>query len=375
MRAPSSTHCWRCCPPAHRSMSLRRHRIDTAPSPRRSRRSRRWARSHKAYCPAGASQRFVGAVPCVPALRALRKTVHGECQIRCGVRDLVASHDGRARRVDRTPHAAPGSIWIFAISSWTPSAMYSRGSPVFCGRRYRPWSAGPCGAPIASTWCRAASKAISFRAIRIAHIPGSPTVSMMSFCARTGLWKKRSVWTDRCWWSTRATSEKGRDCMPFCRNLPCVWSSRVRFRVIGDGGRRELLLELLQQAGAHNVEVLPPMPRAALLKTYLSADILFLHLNAHAAFEKVLPSKIFEYAATGKPIWAGVAGYAAKFIADEVPNAAVFTPCNASQAIEKLAGLILQDRPRRDFVNRYARRNIASAMANDILLLARADLS
>jgi glycosyltransferase involved in cell wall biosynthesis len=152
-------------------------------------------------------------------------------------------------------------------------------------------------------------------------------------------------------------------------------SDRVRFMVIGDGGRRELLLELLRQAGAHNVEVLPPMPRAALLKTYLSADVLFLHLNAHAAFEKVLPSKIFEYAATGKPIWAGVAGHAAKFIAAEVSNAAVFTPCNASQAIEKLADLILQDRPRRDFVSRYARRNIASAMANDILLLARADLS
>ncbi|MEA3197940.1 MAG: hypothetical protein QOF32_1992 [Gammaproteobacteria bacterium] len=152
-------------------------------------------------------------------------------------------------------------------------------------------------------------------------------------------------------------------------------STRVRFLVIGDGGRRELLLDLLRQAGAHNVEVLPPMPRAALLETYLSADILFLHLNAHAAFEKVLPSKIFEYAATGKPIWAGVAGHAASFIAAEVSNAAVFAPCNASQAIDKLEGLILQDRPRQEFVSRYARRNIARAMANDILLLAQADLS
>ena len=150
---------------------------------------------------------------------------------------------------------------------------------------------------------------------------------------------------------------------------------RVRFLVIGDGGRRELLLEQLRQAGAHNVEVLPPMPRPALLKAYLSADILFLHLNALAAFEKVLPSKIFEYAATGKPIWAGVAGHAATFIAAEVSNAAVFAPCNASEAIDKLDSLILQDQPRRDFVVRYARRNIARAMADDILKVARADSS
>jgi hypothetical protein len=148
-------------------------------------------------------------------------------------------------------------------------------------------------------------------------------------------------------------------------------TTRVHFSVIGDGGRRELLLERLRQAGSHNVEVLAPMPRHALLDAYLAADILFLHLNAHAAFEKVLPSKIFEYAATGKPIWAGVAGYAARFISAEVSNAAIFTPCDAAQAIEELDRLVLTDRPRADFIGRYARSNIARAMANDILQVMR----
>jgi glycosyltransferase involved in cell wall biosynthesis len=147
----------------------------------------------------------------------------------------------------------------------------------------------------------------------------------------------------------------------------------VRFIVIGDGGRRELLLERLRQAAVESVEVVPPMARADLLKAYLSADILFLHLNAHAAFEKVLPSKIFEYAATGKPIWAGVAGYAANFIATEVANSAVFAPCDVSEAMVKLDGLILQNTPRQDFIARYARRNIAKAMAVDILEIVQVD--
>lgn len=144
-------------------------------------------------------------------------------------------------------------------------------------------------------------------------------------------------------------------------------AQRVRFRVIGDGGRRELLADLLERAGVDNVDIVAPMPRPALLEAYAGADVLFLHLNAQAAFEKVLPSKIFEYAATGKPIWAGVAGHAAEFIAAEVPNAAVFAPGNASEAVEKFGELVLEDQPRSDFIERYARRNIANAMARDIL--------
>jgi glycosyltransferase involved in cell wall biosynthesis len=148
-------------------------------------------------------------------------------------------------------------------------------------------------------------------------------------------------------------------------------AKRARFLVIGDGGRRELLRERLRHADVQNVEVIPPMARAALLETYRRADVLFLHLNAYAAFEKVLPSKIFEYAALGKPILAGVAGYAASFIAAEVSNAAVFAPCNASEAIEKLETLLLSDQPRKDFVARYDRRRISRAMAADILEIAR----
>jgi glycosyltransferase involved in cell wall biosynthesis len=147
-------------------------------------------------------------------------------------------------------------------------------------------------------------------------------------------------------------------------------AQRARFLVIGDGGRRELLLERLRQAAVQNVEILPPMPRSALLELYLSADVLFLHLNAYSAFKKVLPSKIFEYAALGKPILAGVAGYAASFIAAEVSNAGVFAPCNASEAVEKLETLTLRDRPRQEFVARFDRRRISAAMAAEILQLA-----
>lgn len=59
------------------------------------------------------------------------------------------------------------------------------------------------------------------------------------------------------------------------------------------------------------------MKREDLLRVYRHADVLFLHLNNLKAFRRVLPSKIFEYAATNKPIWGGLSGYAGRFAKNE----------------------------------------------------------
>jgi glycosyltransferase involved in cell wall biosynthesis len=144
---------------------------------------------------------------------------------------------------------------------------------------------------------------------------------------------------------------------------------RATFRVIGDGGRKRLLEAELARAGCTNVEVLAPMRRAQLIDAYRHADVLFLHLNDYPAFRKVLPSKVFEYAASGKPVWAGVAGYAAKFVEAEIENAAVFPPCDADLAVAALAGLRLEVVRRTAFVARYARTRIMSEMAADIARL------
>jgi Glycosyl transferase 4-like domain/Glycosyl transferases group 1 len=145
--------------------------------------------------------------------------------------------------------------------------------------------------------------------------------------------------------------------------------ARARFVVIGDGGRRRMLEEALRAAAVDNVELLPPMERGRLLEAYRAADVLLLHLGAAAAFEKVLPSKLFEYAALGKPLWAGVGGYAAHFIAEEIDNAAVFTPGDVAAAVRAFDSLSLGEHPRPAFIERYRRRHIAARMADDLLAL------
>ncbi len=143
------------------------------------------------------------------------------------------------------------------------------------------------------------------------------------------------------------------------------------FRVIGDGGRKEALVGAVKAAGVGNVELLPPMKRNELIAAYQAADILFLHLNDYDAFKKVLPSKIFEYAAMGKPIWAGVAGYAADFLGKEVANSAVFHPCDAESAAKAFTALELGTASRQEFLEKYARGNISRRMAEEIVATER----
>ena len=99
-----------------------------------------------------------------------------------------------------------------------------------------------------------------------------------------------------------------------------------RFVIIGDGGAISLLKKAIQRENISNVELLSPVSRPELIKYYMAADIMFLHLNNVPAFRRVLPSKIFEYTALKKPIVAGLSGYSAQFLRDNVPYASLFDP-------------------------------------------------
>ena len=108
------------------------------------------------------------------------------------------------------------------------------------------------------------------------------------------------------------------------------------------------------------------------MDVYRQADVLFLHLNAYKAFHKVLPSKIFEYAATGKPILAGVGGHAADFLKEHVPGVEVFPPCDSNAMQDGLQRLLSGPRmiDRSEFCSLHLRENIMEQMAGDIFALA-----
>ena len=142
-----------------------------------------------------------------------------------------------------------------------------------------------------------------------------------------------------------------------------------QFWIIGDGGARKALEHGLERLGINNVTLINPVDQARLIDYYRRADVLFLHLNDYPAFKKVLPSKIFEYAATGKPLLAGVTGYSRDFIQTHIPNSAVFNPCDPASMIKSLGNLTLKTEKPLEFIKQYRRSTITRNMTGDIIEL------
>ena len=112
-----------------------------------------------------------------------------------------------------------------------------------------------------------------------------------------------------------------------------------------------------------------PLERKDLIKEYLKADILFLHLNTIKAFEKVLPSKIFEYAAMNKPILAGVSGYSEYFMKKEIKNCSFFSPGNSQEALKRIFEMNLDEEiDRTYFINKFSRDTIMKNFSKDLVL-------
>jgi hypothetical protein len=143
--------------------------------------------------------------------------------------------------------------------------------------------------------------------------------------------------------------------------------NNYKFKIIGDGGAKPLLIKELDNLKVRNVELLDPIPREKLIGEYNNTDFLFLHLNDYNAFKRVLPSKIFELATFNKPIVAGVNGYAYEFIETYVPNHILFNPCDVDSMVDQLMNYKYINEERKDFKNKFSRENINKEMAKSIL--------
>ena len=144
--------------------------------------------------------------------------------------------------------------------------------------------------------------------------------------------------------------------------------NEFEFLIIGDGGGKKQLQSEIARLEIDNIVLMNPVSRNELQKMYDNADYLFLHLNDYPAFRKVLPSKIFELATFDKPILAGVSGYSADFIREEVSHCFLFEPCNVNALVNYLSGSVPKNTIRRiDFIDKFKRSRINAEMAKSIL--------
>jgi glycosyltransferase involved in cell wall biosynthesis len=120
--------------------------------------------------------------------------------------------------------------------------------------------------------------------------------------------------------------------------LRCVKDLRepdLHFLLVGEGAEKENLLNLKQSLDLKNVSILDAVGKKE-VPDYLSLmDIGLVNLRRSDLFLGALPSKIFEYAAMGKPLLLGLRGEAEKIIA-EYPAGLAFEPENAEDFQKKL---------------------------------------
>jgi glycosyltransferase involved in cell wall biosynthesis len=145
----------------------------------------------------------------------------------------------------------------------------------------------------------------------------------------------------------------------------------IELRIIGAGGRASTLKVAVD--GRDNVKMINPVSREKLHEFYSESDVLFLQLNDYEAFKKVLPSKIFEYGATYKPIIAGVGGYAKEFLEEYLPDCVIYRPCDLEDFCEKYNNMSFRvdiDR-RKSFIEHFSRKHIMADMAKDFLTIVQ----
>lgn len=121
----------------------------------------------------------------------------------------------------------------------------------------------------------------------------------------------------------------------------------VDLMVVGEGPERGLLERRIEELHLRNVRLTGYLARAEVLEVYRRSDILFAQLkDAPTLNATSLPSKLYEYMATGKPIVYAGKGLAAETV-DRIGCGVSVAP-EASEAIAEAIGELLGDEARMD---------------------------
>ncbi|MEL6275377.1 MAG: glycosyltransferase family 4 protein, partial [Bacteroidota bacterium] len=115
----------------------------------------------------------------------------------------------------------------------------------------------------------------------------------------------------------------------------------IHFLFIGDGAFKSRLLKQLAALKLSNVTMLAPIPKSEVPEHIALADVALINLRKQKTFEKVLPSKIFENAAMGKPILLGVNGEA-RALVEHYGAGLYYEPENQADFLAQLTKLYQQ---------------------------------
>lgn len=108
------------------------------------------------------------------------------------------------------------------------------------------------------------------------------------------------------------------------------FEGKFKFRIIGDGSGKKIFEYKNKANKIQNIEIINPVPRNELIRYYKKTNAFFVHLKDIEMFKKTIPSKIFEYVATGKPVVYGLKGVAKNIMNELQGKTYAFTPSDSA---------------------------------------------
>lgn len=116
-------------------------------------------------------------------------------------------------------------------------------------------------------------------------------------------------------------------------------TSRIEFRVVGDGSDRPRLVQRAASLGLGNVKFLGPRPPSDMPAIFAESDALLVHLRPGPLSDLIVPSKTQAYLAAGRPIVAALDGPGAQIVREAGAGIVVppDEPGRLAAAVEELS--------------------------------------
>lgn len=122
------------------------------------------------------------------------------------------------------------------------------------------------------------------------------------------------------------------------RSIAKVKDDSIHFLFVGSGAAKVGLVETVNELGLKNVTLLDPIAKEEVPRYLSIVDASLAPLKKSETFKTVIPSKIFEASAMGKPTLLGVEGQAQEII-ERYGAGLCFEPENEKDFLEKLMRL------------------------------------
>jgi len=146
------------------------------------------------------------------------------------------------------------------------------------------------------------------------------------------------------------------------------WSPEIVVLFLGEGAEKERITGLVGERGIKNIEFVDQQPRENIPNYISASDVCIVPLRKSDLFRTVLPTKLLEFMACGKPVIVGVDGLARKIVEDA--NAGIVVePQNSMALADAILHLsrhpqsctALGEKGRKYILQKFTRRQTAEA--------------